>query len=170
MRKTIIIAITLALFISVSARPANNFDPFLSRLQGAWNGEGTAFGSKATVQQKWEWTLNDKFLRLSLKYETKAADGKTQVFEGHGYYKAKGEGKYEGQWFDSQGNQYPINATLEGDALIALWGIPGRVEGKSTYRLVEAKQLEAIDAIKQKDGGWREFSRFNLRGANPGRR
>ncbi len=52
MRKIIIATITLALFISVSARPANHFDPFLSRLQGAWNGEGTAFGAKATVQQK----------------------------------------------------------------------------------------------------------------------
>ncbi len=164
MRKITIITMTLALFVSVSARPANNFDPFLSRLQGDWGGEGTAFGSKATVRQKWEWTLGGKFLRLSLKYETKEADGKSQVFEGHGYYKAKGEGEYEGQWFDSQGNLYPINAQLEGDALIALWGIPGKVEGKSTYRLIEAgKQLEAADAIKQKDGGWREFSRFALR-------
>lgn len=164
MRKIVIVAMTLALFVPVLARPANYFDPFFSRLQGAWNGEGTAFGSKAAVWQKWEWILGDKFFRLSLKYETKGADGKTQAFEGHGYYKAKGEGKYEGQWFDLQGNQYPINATLEGDALVALWGIPGKVEGRSTYRLIESgKQLEATDAIKQKDGGWREFSRFNLR-------
>jgi hypothetical protein len=160
MRKVIIAAMTLALFISVSARPANNFDPFLSRLQGAWNGEGTAFGSKATVQQKWEWTLGDKFLRLSLKYETKAADGKTQVFEGHGYYKAKGEGKYEGQWFDSQGNQYPINATLEGDALIALWGIPGRVEGKKgkTLALFAPLVLFAVNPLHRQTARNRKVS------------
>jgi hypothetical protein len=47
---------------------------------------------------------------------------------------------------------------------VAIWGIPGKVEGRSTYRLIESgKQLEATDALKQKDGGWREFSRFNLR-------
>ncbi len=139
-------------------------DSFLGRLQGRWNGEGTAFGGKATVWQKWEWVLGDKFFRLSLKYETKGADGKSQVFEGSGYYKAKGEGKYEGQWLDSQGNLYPINAQIEGDALVALWGITGRIEGKSIYRLIESgKQLEATDAIRQKDGGWIEFSRLNLR-------
>jgi hypothetical protein len=161
--KFIVVAM-LALFVSGSARAANQLDSYLSRLQGVWNGDGTAFGGKATVQQKWEWVLGDKFFRLSLKYEIKGADGKTQVFEGHGYYKAKGEGKYEGQWFDLQGNQYPINATIEGDALVAMWGIPGKVEGRSTYRLIESgKQLEATDALKQKDGGWREFSRFNLR-------
>jgi hypothetical protein len=161
--KFIVVAI-LALFVSGSARPANQLDPYLSRLQGVWIGEGTAFGGKSTVQQKWEWVLGDKFFRLSLKYEIKGSDGKTQVFEGHGYYNARGEGKYEGQWFDLQGNQYPINATLESDALVAMWGIPGKVEGRSIYRLIESgKQLEATDALKQKDGGWREFSRFNLR-------
>jgi hypothetical protein len=159
-----IIVATLALFVSFSVRPANQLDPYLSRLQGVWNGAGTAFGGEATVRQKWEWVLGDKFFRLSLKYEVKGADGKTRAFEGHGYYKASGEGKYEGQWFDLEGHQYPINATLEGGALVALWGIPGKIEGRSTYRLIESgKQLEATDAIKQKDGAWREFSRFNLR-------
>jgi len=161
--KFIVVAM-IALFVSVSVRPVNNTDSYLSRLQGVWNGAGTAFGGKATVQHKWEWVLGDKFFRLSLKYEAKMADGKTRAFEGHGYYKANGDGKYEGQWFDLEGHQYPINATLEGDALVALWGIPGKVEGRSTYRLIESgKQLEATDAFKQKDGAWREFSRFNLR-------
>ncbi len=153
--------IAVVLFVSVSVEAA---DPFLARLQGEWSGEGTAFGSKATVQQKWEWILGEKFFRLSLKYETKTADGKSQVFEGQGIYKAKGEGKYEGQWFDVQGNQYPIQAQLEGDALVALWGIPGKIEGRSIYRLVESgKALEASDSMKGKDGSWKDFSRFNLK-------
>jgi len=164
MKAKFIVVAMLALFVPGSARHANHFDSYLSRLQGAWNGEGTAYGGKATARHKWEWVLGDKFFRLSLRYETKGADGKTRAFEGHGYYKAIGEGKYEGQWFDLEGHQYPINASLESDALVAMWGIPGKVEGRSTYRLVESgKQLEATDAIKQKDGSWREFSRFNLR-------
>ncbi len=163
MKVKILTLAMLALFISGSARTVNHTDSNLNRLQGVWKGEGTAFGGKATVEQKWEWVLGGKFFKLSLKYETRGADGRSQTFEGHAYYKVKGEGKYEGQWFDLQGNQYPINATLDGDALSALWGIPGRVEGRSTYRLLESgKRLEATDAIKQKDGAWSEFSRFNL--------
>jgi hypothetical protein len=144
------------------ASPIQAKDEYLQRLHGDWKGEGMAFGSAAQVQQKWEWQLGDKFFRLSLRYETKSKDGKTQVFEGHGYYQAKGGGKYAGRWFDSQGNDYPINAQLEGDALIALWG--GKVEGRSIYRLTEAgKQMEASDAIKQADGSWKDFSRFVLK-------
>lgn len=138
-------------------------DPFFDRLKGDWSGKGTAFGSEAMVQTKWELLLNEKFYRLSLTYTTKGRDGSEQTFAGHGYYQSKGEGNYEGYWFDSQGNQYPIKAKLEGDSLTALWGIPGKVEGKSIYRLSDAdKRFEVNDSIKAKDGSWRDFSRFEL--------
>ena len=144
------------------AQSTSSPDPFFARLQGEWRGEGTAFGTTAQVQQQWAWQLGGKFLRLSLRYETKSKDGTTQVFEGHGYYQTKGGGKYLGRWFDSQGNDYPINAQLEGEALVALWG--GKVEGRSIYRLIElGNQMEASDSIKQADGSWKDFSRFVLK-------
>jgi hypothetical protein len=155
-------AIAAALFISAYSRQTAQQDPFFSRLQGAWKGEGNAFGAKAQAVAKWEWMLGDKFFRLTLRYETLGKDGKKQVFEGHGYYQPKGGGKYEGRWFDSQGNTYPIQAQLEGETLVALWGT-GAYQGRSAYHLNEAgKQLELTDAIKQKDGSWKEFSRLNL--------
>jgi len=139
-------------------------DPFLDRLKGEWTAHGTAFGVTAKVETKWESVLNGEFFRLSLSYTTKNKDGVEQTFAGHGYYQAKREGVYEGYWFDTQGNQYPIKAKLEGDSLTALWGIPGKIEGKSVYSLTDSDKLFGVnDSLKQKDGSWRDFSRFELK-------
>lgn len=135
----------------------------LKRFAGHWQGEGKFFGMNATVQSKWEWVLAGKFLRLAVSYEMTAPDGKKQTFEGHAYYQAKGTGNYEGRWFDSQGNAYPVKGTLEGNTLTSLWGEPGKSEGKSSYRINDAdKSLEIVDTARQKDGSWKEFSRFKL--------
>jgi len=154
----------LVLLLVSSANALSPADPFLDRLQGDWTGQGTAFGLTAQVQTKWESVLDGKFVRLSLSYTTKTLSGVEQSFAGHGYYQAKGEGVYEGYWFDTQGNQYPIKAKLEGDSLTALWGIPGKVEGKSVYSLTDSGKLFAVnDSLKQKDGSWKDFSRFELK-------
>jgi hypothetical protein len=56
-----------------------------------------------------------------------------------------------------------VKATLDGNTLTSLWGEPGKSEGQSIYRINEAaKTLEIMDATRQKDGSWKEFSRFNL--------
>lgn len=163
MKKTLGMLAFVLLSVSALAQSTASADAFLTRLAGNWQGEGMAFGMRAKVISKWEWTLGQKFLRLDLQYEMQSKDGKTQTFAGHAYYQAAGQGKYEGHWFDSQGNSYPINATLDGDALTALWGLPGKSEGKSVYRLSGAdKRFEIQDASKQKDGSWREFSSFKL--------
>lgn len=138
-----------------------SFDSFFTRSEGEWNGQGKAFGSPAQGHYKWEKILDGKFFRLSVKYTTKGSDGSERVFSGHGYYQSKGNGVYEGQWFDSQGNQYPIKASLEADTLTALWMIPGKVEGKSVYRLSEGSFF-VNDSIKS-NGEWREFSTFELK-------
>jgi hypothetical protein len=88
MKKNVLSAMTSLLFLFVSSGAAGSSDLFFNQLQGDWSGEGTAFGAGAAVRQKWEWVLGEKFFRLNLRYEVKTADGKTQVFEGHGYYKS----------------------------------------------------------------------------------
>jgi len=154
----------LVLLLVSSANALSPADPFLDRLQGDWTGQGTAFGLTAQVQTKWESVLDGKFVRLSLSYTTKTLSGVEQSFAGHGYYQAKGEGVYEGCWFDTQGNQYPIKAKLEGTSLTALWGLPGKVEGKSVYSLTDSdKSFGVNDSLKQKDGSWKDFSRFELK-------
>ena len=154
----------LVFFLASNVFASPSADPFLDRLQGEWTGQGTAFGLTAQVQTKWESVLEGKFVRLSLSYTTKTLSGVEQTFAGHGYYQAKGTGVYEGYWFDTQGNQYPIKAKLEGDSLTALWGIPGKIEGKSVYTLTDSgKSFGVTDSLKQKDGSWKGFSRFELK-------
>ncbi|MFN2511704.1 MAG: hypothetical protein ABR568_09700 [Pyrinomonadaceae bacterium] len=151
----------LLFFTNASAQaPA---EAFLKRFEGTWQGDGRAFGMAARLHLKWEWVLGDKFLRLSLRNEMRTANGQTQVFEGHAYYRPVGPPngfKYEARWFDSRGTWFPIQAHSEGESLIALWGAPEQEQGKSLYRLVDPGKLEVIDAVLQKDGSWKEFGRF----------
>lgn len=138
-------------------------ESILTRLAGSWSGQGQHLGKKATQQLKWERVLEGKFARLSLRVEPKPSAGGNQAFEGHAYYRRTEAGHYKGNWFDSQGNAFPINAQQGGDTLTAMWGEPGKEEGRSTYRLFEAgSKLEVVDAFRAKDGSWREFGRFVL--------
>ncbi len=137
-------------------------DP-IHHFEGSWQGAGKFSGMEATAHSQWEWVLAGRFLRLSLRYEMKTPDGGKQSFEGHGYYQAKGAGRFEGRWFDSQGNTYPINGTLQNNTLTSLWGEPDKATGRSIYKINEAeKTLEITDSLHQPDGVWKEFSRFKL--------
>ncbi len=154
----------LSVYGQAQQKAQQTSDTFLNRLNGAWEGEGQAFGRPARLQLKWEWVLGNKFLRLSLRNEMQGANGESQVFEGHAYYQpSKTGGTYEARWFDTRGVTFPIRGHTEGDALIALWGSPETEQGKSIYRLVEPGKLEVVDSVQQKDGAWREFGKFVLK-------
>jgi hypothetical protein len=150
----------IALFASVSVYANQQSNQFLSRLEGNWQGNGKTLGMAANLQLKWEWVLNKKFLRLTLKNEMSTPNGQKQVFEGQAYYHASAA---EAHWFDSRGIMFPIKAQIEGDALVSMWGSPDKEEGKSRYRLIDANTLEVIDTVKQKDGTWREFGKATLK-------
>jgi hypothetical protein len=161
---TVRIVVSLSVFLLFNhSLEASSSGAFLDRLQGAWQGDGKAFGLPAHLQMKWEWVLGKKFLRLSLKTRTRGSTGQEQtVFEGHAYYRSAGEGKYEGEWFDSRGESFSIKGTVDGESLTALWGAPGKEQGKSVYKFVESDRLEVVDSVRQQDGTWKEFGRFNL--------
>jgi hypothetical protein len=156
------LSLALLLIFFVHGSVLSQGEPLVKRLEGAWQGQGKAFGRPANVQIKFEWVLGNKFLRLSLKNEMTGASGQVQVFEGHAYYRPQAEGKFDAKWFDSRGESFPINAHTENDALIALWGLPEREQGKSVYRIVEPGKLEVVDSVLQKDGTFREFGRVIL--------
>ncbi len=163
MKRGFFLSLILMTVLAGPSIQAQKMDDALTGVGGGWSGSGKFFGMDATAQAKWEQVLGGKFLRLHISYEMKTPDGKAQQFEGIGYYQSKGEGKYEGRWLDSQGNSYPITATFENSTLTSLWGDAGKSEGKSTYRINSVeKTLEVVDATKQKDGNWKEFSRFRL--------
>jgi hypothetical protein len=157
----ICIAVALLVLLFPSHRlEASPDDAFLNRFQGTWEGDGKAFGMPARLHMKWEWVLERKFLHLILKTETQTGSGQIQAFQGRAYYRPTGEGKYEGGWFDTRGESFPIKGNSEGDTLTVLWGAPRSEQGKSTYRFLEAGKLEVVDSVKQKDGTWKEFGRF----------
>jgi hypothetical protein len=157
-----IVTILLSVIYTPGSIAALQGESILTRLAGSWSGEGQHLGKKANQQLKWERVLEGKFARLSLRVETEA-EGRNQVFEGHAYYRPAAAGHYRGNWFDSQGNAFPIDAQQGGDTLTAHWGEPGKEEGRSTYRLLDSgKKLEVLDAFRAKDGSWKEFGRFVL--------
>lgn len=147
--------LTLAAWL-VAAQSAT--DANLARLVGAWQGAGTVLNQPARIEMGWAWTLDGQFLRLTFVNDM----GASRRFEGHAYYRALGEGRYRGTWFDSSGAIRPIDARWEGDALVSRWGTPDTEEGETTYRLVDASTMEVVDRVKGKTGDWREFGRTRV--------
>ena len=140
--------LSLALMLQVSA------DTLLSRFAGQWTGTGTVLNQPSKVSLNWSWELSGQFLRLTFRNEMPKA-----LFEGHAYYRASGEGRYRGMWFDNSGMFRPLDATRQDDALVSKWGTPDTEEGETTYRLLSDGKMEIVDRVKSKDGTWREFGR-----------
>ena len=146
----------LLLSLVLVAQPAA--DPLLSRLAGEWSGTGTVLNQPSKIQMAWRWELGGQFLRLTFRNEMGTAP-KINVFEGHAYYRATGDGQYRGMWFDNAGMFRPLDARRDGDALVSKWGTSDTEEGETTYRLTSDARMEIVDRVKSKDGTWREFGR-----------
>jgi hypothetical protein len=84
------------------------------------------------------------------------------TFEGHAYYRALGNGRYRGMWFDNSGMFRPLDARADGDTLVAKWGTVETEEGETTYRLLPDGKMEVTDRVKSKDGTWRVFGQSGL--------
>jgi hypothetical protein len=136
-------------------------DPLLSRLAGTWAGTGTVLDQPAKIEMEWAWQLNGQFLKLSFKNQMGTAP-RINVFEGHAYYRAVGDGRYRGMWFDNSGMFRPLDARREGESLVSQWGTPETEQGETTYRLLADGKMEVVDRVKGKDGSWREFGRSKL--------
>lgn len=75
------------------------------------------------------------------------------------FYRALGNGRYRGWWFDNSGMMRPIEALRDGDAIVATWGTPDTEVGETTYRLQPEGGMEIVDRVRGKDGQWRDFGR-----------
>lgn len=129
-------------------------DALFSRLEGRWQGTGTVLEMPAAVDLTWEWTLDRQFLRLTFSNRMGP-----RRFEGHAYYRALGKGRYRGTWFDNSGTIRPIEATQDGDALVAAWGTADTERGETTYRLLPNGEMEILDRVLSRSGDWRPFGR-----------
>lgn len=156
-------SVCLSLLVLLIPVVASSQDKFLKRLQGDWEGNGTAMGGAAHLRIKWEWVLDNKFLRLTLTSDMTAPNGARRAFEGQAYYRSNGVDKYVAHWFDSRGVNFPIRAELDGNTLVAWWGSAETEEGRSTYQLMDETTMEVVDSVKLKDGTFREFGRAKLK-------
>lgn len=133
----------------------------LARLVGAWTGTGTILGQPSTVELQWTPVLDGRFVRLTFTSHI-GPPPKARRFEGHAYYHVGAGGVVRATWFDSSGLVRPIDARVDGDALVSSWGTPETELGETTYRLVSDRALEVVDRVRGKDSAWREFGRSTL--------
>lgn len=153
--------VTLAL-LSLSPAIACTPTP-LCAFDGDWTVDGAAFGRPARVSMRWEEALGGAYRRILYRIDPEAG---ADAFEGEGYYRPTGDGGFDGTWFDSQGAMHPLKAQFAESTLTTYWGAESGTYGRTTYRLVAEDAVEIVDAIRAKDGAWREFSRNTLRRAN----
>lgn len=152
--------LTLALlFLSCSAFTQGNIP---EKLGGNWSAKGAAFGMPADITMSWEPALGSKFYRLQYKMVMTPQTGNPSVFEGAAYYKNTKDNSFTATWFDSQGNMHPITAASDATTLTSLWGTPETQQGKTTYRLINDKEVEVTDYILRKDGTWHQFNQNTL--------
>ena len=162
----LMLTLVVATLLAIRSEPAGALDcptPYLCFLNGSWAADGTSFGKPSRVTMRWEGVLGAKFARIDYAIVTKSADGKDQVFEGAGFYRPLEGGAYDGTWFDSQGAMHPLKAKSTGAMLTTYWGVKGKTYGRTVYKLVDRDdQVEVVDAIQDKKGAWKEFSRNTL--------
>jgi len=151
--------ILVAVTMLAGSRPAADW----TALSGRWEGSGTFQGKPATGTIHWEGVLAGKFKRLGIQL---SLDEKV-VFEGHACYDLRPGDPIRGSWFDSQGSSYPIKAKMDGDSLVALWGMdPAEPSGRSVYQLTGDKLL--VTDYLRRSGEWRQFARLEYRKAGGG--
>ena len=136
-------------------------DPLLTQLAGKWSGTGTVLNQPANIEMDWTWELGGQFLKLSFS-NVMGTPPKVNTFAGHAYYRATGEGRYRGMWFDNSGMFRPLDARREGDVLVSQWGTPDTEQGETTYRLLPDGRMEVVDRVKGRDGTWRTFGQSGL--------
>lgn len=130
---------------------------FLRTFAGGWIGTGSVLKREAHVELSVTPVLGGRFVRLQWM-NNGGKDGR-QPFEGLAIYEERPDGSYAATWWDSQGARHAVTATVDGTALVALWGERGR----TVYRLLEMGVLEVTDSVKAKDGSWSEFGRSTLK-------
>ncbi len=136
-------------------------DPLMNQMAGRWSGAGTVLNQPAAIEMEWGWELGGQFMKLSFTNKM-GTPPNVNTFAGHAYYRAVGDGRYLGMWFDNAGMFRPLDARRDGDALVSQWGTPDTEQGETTYRLLPDGKMEVVDRVKGKDGTWRTFGQSGL--------
>jgi hypothetical protein len=135
---------------------------FLCRLVGTYEAAGTSFQKPAKLAMRWTADLGGAFVRIDYRIDTSTPRVRAR-FDGVGYYKTGGVNRFVGTWVDSEGAIHPLDASAAGSTLTTFWGVRGKGQyGRTTYRLLDDRRIEVVDAVQGENGVWTEFSRNTL--------
>ena len=155
---TLLFFVLISILSAISARA----DHPLSFLHGDWQGSGTTSGMESSIKFTWKSGFDSRFTILQLHNRMTSDEGDVFEFAGIAYYQAADEHSLSGVWIDSQGDILELNATLEQQRLVAIWGRESTKMGRSIYKLRPDGKLEAINFIRDEQGEWQQFSRALL--------
>jgi hypothetical protein len=78
-------------------------------------------------------------------------------FSGIGHYKTTNKESTSGYWADNGGDLHPLSVKLEENAIISIWGVAGKKQGRTEYRLESQNRAIVTDWILVSDG-WKQFN------------
>lgn len=154
-----ILAITILMAPAIAAEDEAIFSTFV----GKWQAKGAAFGAPSTSDMQWiDSELGGRFLRLDYQINRVTPKGPQPIFVGIAYYQKPTATKSLNQeikafWADTNGNLHPVSASVEGNALIALWGTPTTEQGRTRYQIIDQNTVEVTDWVKTPEG-WQQFN------------
>ncbi len=142
--------------VGVTDSPAAGF---FQRVAGDWIGSGTVAKREAHVELSIRRGVGST---VQLHWKNVMQGPTRSLFEGFAVYERGSDAAgYRATWWDSQGTRHTVVATVsaDGSELAALWGD----NGKTTYRMRDARTIEVVDSVKRPDSTWSEFGRTTLK-------
>ena len=140
---------------------ADTPDPWspVRALEGVWEGQGEGFGQTSKVTHKWEFVLDEKFLRLETRSAGETKSGEADIHEDVGYVSwSEGEGVLRFRQFLSEGF---VNTFILEEVAAPQSGLnfePEGTEGMDTFsvrmtlRFLDAETYEMILELGSKGG------------------
>lgn len=155
-RSTLFLPALLLMAVAAVPAMAEQEAPVLERMAGTWTATGNSFGPNVKSRMVWSRTLDDQFHRID--YQIMINPEKAQTFTGVGHYKAGSERRTTGYWADNSGDLHPLSVEIEDNAIVTIWGVAGKKQGRTEYRLVNTNRAIVTDWLLTQSG-WREFNR-----------
>ena len=145
--------LTFALCVMLAATPVHGQEAAVfGDLAGEWRGAGTLLGRTAEFSMCWE--PGDGFAVLRFANAFVDADVRVPVLNAAAVYRTS-PANPEAVWLDSRGVRVEIRWEASDSALVSHWTAPTE-EGRTTYRVRSAAELEVVDEVSTGDG-WRTF-------------
>ncbi|MEP3467537.1 MAG: hypothetical protein ABJN65_16065 [Parasphingorhabdus sp.] len=141
----------LCLVLTAPSLQAEDSPTILERFTGTWIASGNSFGDDVEVKMTWSKILSGQFYRID--YQINMMNN----FSGVGHYKATKERTTSGYWADNSGDLHPLSVEFKDNAIVTIWGVAGKKQGRTEYRLVNKDQATVTDWLLTA-GIWNKFN------------